>query len=156
MSNIHQCRSCNTVFTSKYALNKHSREIHQETCTVGGRVIQRTDSMFKCPLCEKTFSNSEYFRKHYRTHPTEVNVEPAAINEELEDTTNGTAELFCSLLLMEMGLKYNLKYSLLICSVCNIGLQKCEKYLANHFNNKSHAKQKVFRKIRKIWLQADF
>jgi hypothetical protein len=67
--------------------------------------------MFKCPLCEKTFSNSEYFRKHYRTHPTkiaqpETNIESAAINEELDDITNDSAGLFCSLALMEMGMKY--------------------------------------------------
>ena len=128
--------------------------MHQTTCTVGGRVIDRIDSVFKCPLCEKTFSNAEYFRKHYKTHLTET--APSIVSVESNGQANASegatasADLFCSLSLNKMGLKFNLKYSLLICSACNVGLKKCENYLESHFTNKFHAKQNVFKKIKKL------
>ena len=160
MSNIHQCRSCETVFNSKYSLNKHNRETHQETCTVGGIVIQRIDSLFKCPLCEKTFSNAEYFRKHYKIHLKEIDPSIVGNNVHEEVRTHNQpygetsteseiiaeeqqVDLFRSIALDELKLKFNLKYSLLICTGCNVGLKNCQKYLESHFTNKSHAKKKV-------------
>jgi|1048.fasta_scaffold43733_2 hypothetical protein len=156
MSTIHQCRCCNTVFSSKYLLNKHSMEIHQETCTVGGNIVQRIDSLFKCPSCSKTFVNAEYFRKHYKIHSREIDPSLVEINESdtsrIPGETSNESEigaqeqdrdLFRSIALDELQLKFNLKYSLLICSSCNVGVKKCGKYLYSHFTNKSHSKKKV-------------
>ena len=138
-------------------------EIHQETCTVGGNVVQRIDSVFKCPSCSKTFVNAEYLRKHYKTHSKERDPRLEENNEPETFTThhqpqgeNNTeseivaeeqeTDLFRSIALDELQLKFNLKYSLLICTVCNVGLKICRKYLESHFTNKSHAKKKVWKK----------
>lgn len=134
--------------------------MHQTSCTVEGVVIQRIDSVYKCPICEKTFSNAQYFRKHYKTHSREIdhrlleNNEPetSRIYHQTQDETSTESEigaeeqegnLFRTIALDELQLKFNLKYSLLICSSCNVGLKKCGKYLYSHFTNKSHSKKKV-------------
>ena len=131
-------------------------EIHQETCTVGGNIVQRIDSLFKCPSCSKTFVNAEYFRKHYKIHSREIDPSLVEINESdtsrIPGETSNESEigaqeqdrdLFRSIALDELQLKFNLKYSLLICSSCNVGVKKCGKYLYSHFTNKSHSKKKV-------------
>ena len=173
MTSNFNCRICNITFESEYKLKNHKRKEHQVECVVGGQTVPKFEGFFKCPNCPKKVANPDYLRKHFKVHLND-NVQrqveilsAAAINEEPDDITNDSAGLFCSLALMEMGMKYNMKYSILICSACNIGLEKSEKYLVNHFNNKCHAKKKVclnpknlvasrFLKIRKIWLRGDF
>ena len=136
MTSIHQCKHCDAIFNSKYLINKHNGETHQETCNVGGNIIRRIDLMFKCPLCDKTFSNPEYLRKHYKTHLKKID-QSIVLNHEPEK------EVYQSIALKEMGLLLNEKFSLLICQGCNIGLLKSQKYLEHHFSNKAHVKKKV-------------
>jgi len=83
MTGNQQCQQCIESFVSNYQLKKHLREMHQVTCTVGGLVIHRIDLMFKCPLCDKTFSNPEYLRKHYKTHLKKID-QSVVLNHEPE------------------------------------------------------------------------
>ena len=138
------CTICNAEFETKSKLYNHRRKEHQSKCIVLGEEVMKTVNGFPCPECAKFFNTAKKVQEHAKTHKS-LETDDAMPNDHVDvpNVTTSSADLFCSLALMEMQLKFNLKYSLLICSVCNIGLQKCEKYLESHFTNKSHSKKKV-------------
>jgi hypothetical protein len=141
------CKICNAEFETKTKLDNHRRKEHQSKCIVFGKEVTKTTNGFPCPECAKFFNTAKKLQEHAKTHKSLESVD--AITEEPNDpvdvtnVTMSSADLFCSLPLMELQLKFNLKYSLLICSSCNVGLKKCGKYLYSHFTNKSHSKKKV-------------
>ena len=151
MTSNFNCRICNITFESEYKLKNHKRKEHQVECVVGGQTVPKFEGFFKCPNCPKKVANPDYLRKHFKVHSNENvqrQVEILSESEVFEVESENIAEeqqmeLFRSIALDELKLKFNLKYSLLICTGCNVGLKNCQKYLESHFTNKSHAKKKV-------------
>jgi hypothetical protein len=106
----------------------------------------------------KNLCKRRVFRKHYKTHSREIDQRLVENNEPPNQPQGETSteseivaeeqegDLFRSIALDELQLKFNLKYSLLICSSCNVGLKQCEKYLESHFTNKSHSKKRYVKK----------
>jgi hypothetical protein len=144
------CKICNAEFETKAKLYNHRRKEHQSKCIVFGKEVMKTVNGFPCPECAKFFNTAKNLQEHAKTHksPATVDAIPEEPNDNVDvsNVTISTADLFCSLPLMELELKFNLKYSLLICTCCNLGLKICQKYLQSHFTNKSHAKKKVWKK----------
>ena len=151
MTSYFNCRICNITFESEYKLKNHKRKEHQVECVVGGQTVPKFEGLFKCPNCPKKVANPDYLRKHFKVHSNDNvrrQVEIFSESEVFEVESEIIAEeqqieLFRSIALDELKLRFNLKYSLLICTSCNVGLKNCQKYLQSHFTNKSHAKKKV-------------
>ncbi|XP_065065660.1 uncharacterized protein LOC135691653 isoform X1 [Rhopilema esculentum] len=66
----HQCKECNSYFSSSGNLGKHVRRIHRGV-KISESKADSSDERFKCTLCEKVFSNAASLREHGRIHTGE-------------------------------------------------------------------------------------
>ena len=148
MSNDFKCNSCDQSFQSKGKRRLHVGKMHQASCRIGEMIVNRIDSVFKCPKCGKKFDNPNYLQKHFKTHsddningqsvlPNGQSVLPSYEGPKYSNAIHETVHMKAA------GLNYNSVFGLLICTQCNRGITKSIVSISNHLQAHKVSKKLV-------------